>query len=447
MANSKQAVQKAMIHIVEDVTLYFTEGNSDKQYRVWVEFNEAGKHGAAHTVQTAWGRRGGNQATATKTKRPVSLIVAKGLFMSIRKEKEAKGYRAGTDAAKIVTPQIVPTKTASSEFIPPMLLNQVGESEGAALIDDPQWIAQMKYDGIRAMLHKTRDGKVTACSRTGKPVAITTKLEADVLAFETKFQSFLIDGELVDGRFYAFDVLFANGDVRQLKLTDRLALLPQIVANGKLSIPRHIEIAPTATTTEQKRAMVKTLRSAGAEGIVFKKASAKYESGRPNSNGNARKLKFVATASVIVEKVNTQRSVEIMLDDFTKLGSVTIPPNKAIPEAGSIIEVRYLYAHRGGSLVQAVYLGIREDVELKACNAAQLQYKNEPRDSSPATASPAIPAPTPAPKAIAPIPPAPASKVTEITRPATDRSAAAKRAWVTIRANRAAAAAKLSKAS
>jgi bifunctional non-homologous end joining protein LigD len=49
-----------------------------------------------------------------------------------------------------------------------------------------------------------------------------------------------------------------------------------------------------------------------------------------------------------------------------------------LPVIGTIIEVGYLYAFRGGSLVQSVYKGIRRDVE--ADSAAQLQYKGEERN-------------------------------------------------------------------
>ena len=48
-----------------------------------------------------------------------------------------------------------------------------------------------------------------------------------------------------------------------------------------------------------------------------------------------------------------------------------------INDVGTVIEVTYLYAFRGGSLVQAVYKGIRSDVE--ADGAEQLQYKGEER--------------------------------------------------------------------
>jgi hypothetical protein len=50
----------------------------------------------------------------------------------------------------------------------------------------------------------------------------------------------------------------------------------------------------------------------------------------------------------------------------TGVGSVTIPPSHTVPAAGSIVEVRYLYAYEGGSLYQPVYLGIRDDIDAGA---------------------------------------------------------------------------------
>jgi hypothetical protein len=48
-----------------------------------------------------------------------------------------------------------------------------------------------------------------------------------------------------------------------------------------------------------------------------------------------------------------------------------------LPLIGTIIEVGYLYAFRGGSLAQSVYKGIRSDGD--ADSAEQLRYKGEAR--------------------------------------------------------------------
>jgi len=43
----------------------------------------------------------------------------------------------------------------------------------------------------------------------------------------------------------------------------------------------------------------------------------------------------------------------------------------------SIIEVRYLYAYKGGNLYQPTYLGVRDDISFEDCLISQLKYKKE----------------------------------------------------------------------
>ena len=51
-----------------------------------------------------------------------------------------------------------------------------------------------------------------------------------------------------------------------------------------------------------------------------------------------------------------------MVHGWVGVGNVTVPANQAIPQAGVLVEVRYLYAHDGGSLFQPVLLGVRDDI-------------------------------------------------------------------------------------
>ena len=59
---------------------------------------------------------------------------------------------------------------------------------------------------------------------------------------------------------------------------------------------------------------------------------------------------------------------------------MTIPPSEQIPQAGIVVEVRYLYAYPGGSLFQPVYLGQRDDIDPSACVIGQLKYKANGED-------------------------------------------------------------------
>ena len=59
------------------------------------------------------------------------------------------------------------------------------------------------------------------------------------------------------------------------------------------------------------------------------------------------------------------------------MGKVTIPPNKDIPNVGDLVEVRYLYAYKGGAVYQPTYIWKREDSDLTDATISQIIYKAE----------------------------------------------------------------------
>lgn len=132
-------------------------------------------------------------------------------------------------------------------------------------------------------------------------------------------------------------------------------------------------------STKGKKGLLDKLREKQKEGIVFKDLNAPYKAGRPASKGSQIKFKFYETATVSVETVNLKRSVSMRLYDgksWISVGNVTIPVNFDMPQEKDIIEVRYLYAYRGGSLYQPTYLGIRNDADENDCDLNQLKYKS-----------------------------------------------------------------------
>jgi hypothetical protein len=66
------------------------------------------------------------------------------------------------------------------------------------------------------------------------------------------------------------------------------------------------------------------------------------------------------------------------VNSLCSVGKVTIPANHEIPNECDLVKVRYLYAYRGGSLFQPVYLGSHEGEGIaKAVIIATLKYKQD----------------------------------------------------------------------
>ena len=68
-------------------SLYFREGNSDKEYHVAIEPEGEGYH-----VTYAYGRRGNTLTTGSKTQHIVTLAEATAIHDKVVRQKIAKGY-------------------------------------------------------------------------------------------------------------------------------------------------------------------------------------------------------------------------------------------------------------------------------------------------------------------------------------------------------------------
>ena len=127
----------------------------------------------------------------------------------------------------------------------------------------------------------------------------------------------------------------------------------------------------TSTGHADKTAHLERVRAARGEGVVLKRRDAPYRAGRPASGGNQRKFKFTQSATCRVLSVSgKKRSVEVGVlvdgagetsDTCRSVGNVTISSNFAVPAAGALIEVRYLYYYPNGSLYQSIYQWERDD--------------------------------------------------------------------------------------
>jgi bifunctional non-homologous end joining protein LigD len=343
-------------------SLYYRNGSSDKVYRAWIEAAQSG----GYHVLVAWGRRGSALSTGTKTSAPVDYEAAVAVLDKLIAAKKGKGYGEGEDG----TPYQHSGRAVSGLL--PQLLNTVEDSAVSRLLDDPAWWMQEKYDGRRLLLRKNGT-EVEAINKLGLVVGVPLLL---VDAARELPGDFTLDGELVGDQLRAFDVIGCGGvDLVERAYRERYAALTELL---KVDSGQPLSAVPCWTDPLDKDEWLTRLRGRSAEGVVFKRWDAPYTIGRPNSGGSQLKHKFIATCSALVTAVNRQRSVGVSLlgdTGWESVGNVTIPSNHSTPSVGSVIEVRYLYAHEGGSLFQPVYLGERTDVEAHECITAQLKFK------------------------------------------------------------------------
>ncbi|WP_442496195.1 WGR domain-containing protein [Leptospira interrogans serovar Icterohaemorrhagiae] len=345
------------------ISLYYQGDGSDKVYHVNID-----PEGDGYVVHFAFGRRGSSLQTGTKTSKPVSYEAAQKIMRQLVNSKMAKGYTEIESG----TPYLHSTKEERVSGVHCQLLNPIDEEELSTYVEDDQYGAQEKLDGNRMMIRKIGDN-VEGINRKGLIIAISQILHDHSLSFS---EDFILDGEVIGDVFFPFDIFSKDGkDIQHLPYQERYAILESILKDQD----EIFHIVKLVKSTKGKKVLLEELREKQKEGIVFKDLNAPYKAGRPSSKGSQIKFKFYETATVSVETVNLKRSVSMRLyngNEWVSVGNVTIPVNFAIPKENDIIEVRYLYAYKGGSLYQPTYLGVRTDADENDCDLKQLKYKN-----------------------------------------------------------------------
>lgn len=373
--------------VIDSVSLYFQEGSSDKVYHASIEKTNTG-----YVVNFSYGRRGSALKSGSKTSSPCSISEARKVFDRLVAEKTGKGYQymtssshgtpGGVSASKRSIPTVAQTPAPVSQCV---LLNPIDENETADKLKDDDWVAQPKLDGVRFMLRKQGD-KITAINRKGGDVAVPTEIvecvEAANAYYDEGLPDFFIDGELIGSTYHVFDILEHDGKkITHISVLDRMVILRNLFDDLESDSLKLVDIV---IGKNNKTDLFLNLKRENKEGIVFKYMYATYTAGRPASGGTYLKHKFYATASCIVSQVNEKRSVGLNVRENggrlamnITIGNVTIPANHSIPSVGDIVEIKYLYAYKNGSLYQPIYLGVRTDIYQTDCVIDQLKFKSD----------------------------------------------------------------------
>jgi bifunctional non-homologous end joining protein LigD len=378
--NQQKAKERTMQ--TERAELYFRQGSSDKVYHLQLENVED-----KWSVETQWGRRGSTLQSDVKAN-GVPYEEARRVYDRILREKTGKGYQiaqATTNGDAPISVGLPASKEQSGHI--PELLTPIEEPEGLRLADDASWWFQQKFDGRRLAVQKA-DGKYSGINKLGQVIPIDSRLSEPLDLVQA--QGFLADGEITDSHFYIWDLLSVNDtDLRTEPYEIRYVHLTRLFRG----VHPTLRVCETAMTPKAKRAFVKAMHDANAEGFVCKNRYAAYAGGRA---GQHFKCKFVATASFIVgpkpdkKADDGHRSIAVYLLDGKQprfMGTVGVPDRYPLPRVEKVVEVRYLYCHPGpeGKLIQAKYFGkVRDDVQLAECTVSQLKLKageSEPTES------------------------------------------------------------------
>ncbi|PRQ05466.1 putative DNA ligase-like protein [Enhygromyxa salina] len=320
----------------------------------------------------------------------MTLAAAEKAFAKLVHQKVAKGYEELTE---VVQPQAVapPEGEGSGSRATGIrakvgdgaqLLNAIDPEALGGLLADDDVIAQQKLDGSRVLVH-IDDGEIRATNRAGQ----LTTIHASILAaLDSVPRGTVIDGELMSGAdgpcYWLFDILkIAGEDLRGLGYLERWERLD---AEIEPVVEPPIRILEYAQGSAAKQALYDRLVAGSAEGIVFKRADARYQTGRPSSGGDQLKHKFIKSADVVIlENAGNAyrmgvyaggvlREVGKVFAGTTNASRVELDDRLSAGEQ-PVAEVRYLYATDDEQLYQPVFVRLRDDKPALECGVDQLE--------------------------------------------------------------------------
>lgn len=352
--------------------LYFTEGASDKVYNVHLTRGPTG-----WDVRFQNGRRGKPLRDGVKLE-GADHATALMVYDKTVSVKIKGGYTEQESGVAFSSAELAGEVTGFR----PQLLNEISEEEALAL--GPDWLVQEKHDGERrgAMF---ADGVAIYANRRGLAVGVQATVDEAFQRLGAVVGPLNLDAEDMGDHLVIFDVtqhFMIGPEARARERAAVLAHLEKTIQDIGLFDQLRVDV-PTPLPEFIALGANGSFRRAGAEGFVLRHADSVYTPGRPNSGGDALKVKFWAEATCRVTQGRIGKaSIGLELQDgvegpWVGVGNVTVPANRTMPVTGALVEVRYLYAEPGGSLFQPLLKGVRTDITEEAAQMMQLKYKGQ----------------------------------------------------------------------
>jgi len=279
------------------------------------------------------------------------------------------------------------------------------------LFDDPMYIAQEKLDGMRAIVHVTRDGLriFSRSAGVGDPTRPLEKTSALPHLAALKFAQLvgtILDTEiLIPGtdsatlsgtvhrkevqrenhlvKIFVFDILRdCHSDLMNQILLDRLEALDRV--KEELCHP-YITVLPVATTRSAKRALYNSVLTARGEGVVFKKLDAYYIPGaRPRDNWYKAKksatfdcviIGFTKGAGRFNNRIGAVRFGQYVDGKLVELGQASGMTDEVRAEmseypekfVGKVVKIKGMQRLKSGAIRHPQYGGLNPDKKQKDC--------------------------------------------------------------------------------
>lgn len=262
----------------------------------------------------------------------------------------------------------------------PQLAQQAELTSLEKYIDDDNWVMEQKLDGHRVLLvSPPRAMAPTALTRNGS--LYTRKLPTAIQNFRFPEGEWILDGELVDGTFWVFDIpKTPNNAVDGAALWSRRAMLESFLAN----VNHPFKLVPQARTSDEKIKLAEQSLKNNFEGLLLKKRDTPYRSGGRTSEW--LKVKYKKTIDVVVLDVRDDGKESARLGiyrDGTLIdvgrASLIGKEKRGLISVGDVIEVLYLYCNNPDQprLYQPTILRRRNDKRPDECDAQQLKYTDK----------------------------------------------------------------------
>lgn len=241
---------------------------------------------------------------------------------------------------------------------------------GMTWLPSAESIYQEKINGSRALL-QIQPNRAPMNYLTGRRVAKETGAYVETQdrnpfirdhLFPAELAGTVVDGELADGIFWFFDVLFYKGQsVMEKPLRERLAILQKISAHA----PAWMRPVPSSPNPAE---FLKSILGAGGEGMVRKNLNETY-------GFSWSKVKFQESHDVVVLSVDvTKRAMNVGQWKSRELMTVGVVANLTEEEAkvasshvGEVAEIVCQTRDQHGKFYRPVFFRWRADKAATDC--------------------------------------------------------------------------------